>query len=590
MKQSKNSSNWLDWNDPSSWLHLLLLLGWLIIGVALRFTNLALKPASSIEIATLGFSLGHGFSHIPLDRVISASTLLSSLKFDETVSSADVVHRLMNESTHPPLYFWLTFWWTKLFLSNGELASLEIGRSLSAIFGSLAIPAIFGLSWVAFRSRLIAHLAAALIAVSPYGMYLAQEARHYTLSILWIIASLSCLIVATQHLYRRTQLPIWVGCIWILVNSLGIATHYFFSLALGAEALVILGLWVWDYRRQGQTQFSFSYWWRIAAVGLGTLVGCLVWLPAVSGIHSNELTDWIETSFDLDEIWLPIPRLITWLITMVMLLPVEGTPLAVTVISALVVLLILIWIIPALIRGWKSSFSSLIRLPLSFLGSYWLGAIIIFLLVIYGLGKDVSLAARYDFVYFPVVVVLIAVALGDRWKDSQTPKVVSTKRHLLSAEGKRVAVVLLLMGLLGSLTVVSDLGFQKSRHSDRLAAHIQATSTIPTLVAMTYETHSQLRELIALALSFERLSSQSQSLSLKQNIPQFLLVRRTNKNDKDDSFSVLSKIFSSQPKPLILWGINLKVDQEELNKLNCTQDEQFRLSNSGYKNRFYYCR
>ena len=273
MKPSKNSGDWL---------HLLLLLGWLAIGFALRFTNLAVKPASSIEIATLGFSLGHGFSQIPLDRVISASTLLSPLMFEGTVSSADVIHNLMNESTHPPLYFWLTFWWTKLFLNNGELVSLEIGRSLSAIFGSLAIPAIFGLSWVAFRSRLIAHLAAALMAVSPYGIYLAQEVRHYTLTILWVIASVTCLIVATQYIYRRSQLPIWTVCIWILVNSLGIATHYFFSLALGAEGLVVLGLWVWDYRRNTPTQFSFSYWWRIGAVGLGSLVGCLVWLPVVS--------------------------------------------------------------------------------------------------------------------------------------------------------------------------------------------------------------------------------------------------------------------------------------------------------------------
>ena len=118
MKPSKNNGDWL---------HLLLLLSWLVIGVALRFTNLAVKPASSIEIATLGFSLGHGFSQIPLDQVISTSTLLSPLKFEGTVSSADVIDRLMNESTHPPLYFWLTFWWTKLFLSNGELVSLEIG-------------------------------------------------------------------------------------------------------------------------------------------------------------------------------------------------------------------------------------------------------------------------------------------------------------------------------------------------------------------------------------------------------------------------------------------------------------------------------
>ncbi len=584
LKQSKNRSN-----NSSNWLHLLFLLGWLAIGMVLRFTNLDAKPASSIEIATIGFSLGHGFAQIPLDRVISESTLLSPLRFDAAFSSADVVNRLMAESTHPPLYFWLTFWWTKLFSSNGEVdASLEIGRSLSAIFGGLAIPAIFGLSWVAFRSRLVAHLAALLMAISPYGIYLAQEARHYTLSILWIIASLTCLMVATQCIDRRTKLPIWVGCVWVLVNSLGMATHYFFCLALGAEALVIMGLCYWDFNRKEQALFSFSYWWSIGAVGLGTLVGCLVWLPVASGISSNELTDWVQTSYDLDDIWQPIPRLIAWLITMVMLLPIEGVPTEVIVTSALVVVLFLIWLIPALIRGIKSSLNSELSLPLRVLIGYWLGAILIYLVVIYGLGKDISLAARYHFVYFPVVIVLMAVALAN-CQASQAKVLSKTKRHWFYAEGKRVAIIVLLMGFIGSLTVINNYGFQKSRHSDSLANHILATSTVPSIVTMTYETSSQLRELIALALSFERVSYQTKSLS-QSKLPQFLLVQQKDTNNQDIGFSSLTKILASQPKPLDLWGINLKVDSENLNQLNCIEDSQSQLSDSGYKNHLYHCR
>ncbi len=571
----------------------MLLVGWLVLGMALRFTNLAAKPASSIEIATMGFSLGHGFSQIPLDRVIDGSTLLSPLRFNSNISPADVLQRLMTESTHPPLYFWLTFWWTKLFTSNGELVSLSVGRSLSAILGGLAIPAIFGFSWVAFRSKLIAHLAAALMAVSPYGIYLAQEARHYTLTILWIIASLTCLMVATHCINRRTCLPIWVGCLWIVVNSLGIATHYFFSLALGAEALTIVGLLFWDFNRKERTQFSFSYWWRIGAVGLGTLVGCLVWLPVANGISSNELTDWIQTSYDLDDIWQTIPRLMAWLITMVMLLPVEGTPKVIVVISALVVLLLLIWLLPALIRGGKSSLHSELhselRLPLKILIGYWLGAIIIFLLVIYGLGKDISLAARYHFVYFPVVVVLIAVALTNLWQTPQAKAITETKRHWFYAEGKKVAIVMLLMGFIGSLTVIGNYGFQKSRRSDSLANHIQATSTVPSIVATTYETSSQLRELIALALSFERVKSQTKSLFHQPKVPQFILVQQTTAKAQDTSLATLSKMLASQPKPLDLWGINLKVDSENLSRLNCIKDSKSKLSNSGYKNRLYHC-
>ena len=282
-------------HQDSDLLHLLLLGLWLMIGMSLRFANLDAKPASSIEIATLGFSLGQGFAEIPLDRIVDIATLLSPLKFDSALDYLDVFNRLMGESTHPPLYFWLTHWWLKLFADDGQLVSLTVGRSLSAIFGGLAIPAIFGLSWVAFRSRLIAHLAAALMAVSPYGIYLAQEARHYTLTILWIIASLTCLAIATRYIEKRTRLPIGLGCLWVVINALGMATHYFFALALGAEALVVVGLCFWDFKRE-LARFSFSYWWGIIAVGMGTLVSCLVWLPVASGISSNELTDWIQTS------------------------------------------------------------------------------------------------------------------------------------------------------------------------------------------------------------------------------------------------------------------------------------------------------
>lgn len=600
MKQSKSSQH------NNAGLHLLLLVVWLILGVALRFANLGGKPASSIEIATIGFSLGHGFSQIPLDEVIDIATILSPLRLDSTISPDNVLHRLITESTHPPLYFWLTYWWTKLFTENGELVSLTVGRSLSAILGSFAIPAIFAMSWVTFcsnRYKLVAHLAAVLMAVSPYGIYLAQEARHYTLTILWIIASLSCLMVATRCLKKGISLPIWVSCFWVVVNSLGIATHYFFALALGAEALTIVWLLFWDFSGRAEKQFSFSYWWRIGAVGCGTFVGCLVWLPVAGGISSNELTSWIQTSYELDQIWQPIPRLMAWLITMVMLLPIEGIPTGGVVISVIVVLLVLIWLIPALIRGIQSSldskFDQVFRLSLQVLIGYGLGAIIIFLLVIYGLGKDVSLAARYHFVYFPVVLVLMAIALANLWQSS--PDRVSTdvksdakldvnfKCYWYYASGKKVAIVMVLMGLIGSLTVINNYGFQKSRSANRLANHILTTSVVTTIVATTYETSSQLRELIALALSFQGVNSQSQSLSDQQATPRFLLVRSATEEPEVDSWNTFREILRSQPKPLDLWGINLTVDSDDLTQLNCLKDNKLKLSNSGYKNRLYHC-
>jgi len=100
-----------------------------------------------------------------------------------------------------PVYFVLTHLWMKLF-PEGGLVTLWAARSLSAILGAASIPAIFGMGWLVF-ARLVGQIAAAMMAVSPYGIYLAQEARHYTLAILLIIASLCCLVMATRAIHRR---------------------------------------------------------------------------------------------------------------------------------------------------------------------------------------------------------------------------------------------------------------------------------------------------------------------------------------------------------------------------------------------------
>ncbi|MCV3215802.1 glycosyltransferase family 39 protein, partial [Plectonema radiosum NIES-515] len=230
--------------------HPLLLLMWLFIGIGLRLTNLTAKPPWTDEFSTLVFSLGNSFLAVPLDQAIAPDVLLQPLRSTASASINDVWTHLSTESNHPPLYFILAHWWMRLFPTQDGLVSLWGARSLSAVFGALSIPAIYALSWLTFRSRLIAHIAAAIMAVSPYGIFLAQEARHYTLAILWVIASLACLVITTRHIQNRTQLPILTALCWVVINALGIATHYFFSLTLCTEAFVLINL-AWQQLRKG---------------------------------------------------------------------------------------------------------------------------------------------------------------------------------------------------------------------------------------------------------------------------------------------------------------------------------------------------
>ncbi|WP_121968637.1 phospholipid carrier-dependent glycosyltransferase [Leptolyngbya sp. BC1307] len=87
-------------------------------------------------------------------------------------------------------------------------ASLWAARALPAVLGALAVPATYLLAWFSFRSRLIGVLCAALMVVSPFGVFLAQEARHYTLAILLVIASLCCFVLSVWALRQRAA-PSW---------------------------------------------------------------------------------------------------------------------------------------------------------------------------------------------------------------------------------------------------------------------------------------------------------------------------------------------------------------------------------------------
>ena len=561
-------------NRQNQFFSFLLVISWTILGLILRFANLDAKPASSIEIATIGYSLGHGFNAIAVDRIVSLETLLSPLRLDTSIGYGEIFTSLINQSTHPPLYFWLTRYWISLWLQNGDLVSLQVARSLSAVFGTLAIPAMFGLAKVAFRSRLVAHFAAICMAISPYGIYLAQEARHYTLTILLAIASLTCLFRTLELIQQRISVPIWLALVWVVVNALGIATHFFFTLVLAAQAIAVVVFWLFN-----RGDRPGNYLRGLYVAGFGTLAGGLVWLPIVRGISGNEMTSWIQTSYELNEILLPIARLLAWMITMVMMLPVEGTPTLVTIFSGITVLVVLIWAVPILIKHWRSLWLNCdTRSPMIILSGYLFGCLVIFLLVIYGMGKDVSLAARYHFVYFPGLILSIAVASASYCQAS----IFDSASMRLAAAKNRVVVLLLILGLLGSFTVISNFGFQKSRKSDRLAAFIQQNS-LPTLVAMTHKTHSELREMVALALSFQRLNLKNESRSIQD--PQFLLV-----SNNVDAVANLDKIIAQQPKPLALFGVNLDLGDESLQQLGCDRDKAVDLKDSGYRDRFYLCR
>ncbi|HEY9604522.1 MAG TPA: glycosyltransferase family 39 protein [Allocoleopsis sp.] len=593
------------------WFHPLLLLAWIAIGTGLRFHNLAGKPPWTDEFATMVFSLGNSYHTVPLNQAISLDTLLSPLRPNPAVGVSATIHHLITEDHHPPLYFILAHWWLQLFPASGGYISLWAARSLPALFGVASIPAIYGLSLVAFRQRLVAQLAAAMMAVSPYGIFLAQEARHYALGIIWVIASLCCLVIAMQHLKRQVLLPIGMVLGWVVVNSLGMATHYFFSLTLCAEAIVLTGFWLLGSRfapalskflpiPHSPFPIPQSHWSRIYAVAAGTLVGCLVWVPVWQSGPAEEMTQWIKNNPSSLLTWInPIfQALATW-ITMLSLLPVEASSLLLVIVSGAIMLVFFIWATPKLYRGLKVLLEqSDSRLATRVLGGFVLGAIAIFFGITYILGADITRGARYNFVYFPAVIVLVGAALAIVWNSADTPNApeLLNKEHAksnlpsrLKTGGKPAVAIVWLMGLLSGITVVNNLGYQKYYRPDLLVPAIQQTSSIPVLLATTHNTLVQTGEMMGIAWEFQHANASNASAVA----PQFLLAHQ-NQEECDGlscpAYTTLRKTLAQLPRPLDLWLINFKAPVEP-EAPNCFAEDvsQYQTSVNGYKARLYHC-
>ena len=568
--------------------HLGLLLLWMAIATLLRWTNLTSKPLWTDEFATIVFSLGHSFQSVPLDQLISAEMLLQPLQITPRMGADAVVDRLLSESNHPPLYFLLTHYWLSLFAPNQEWEAVAAVRAIAALFGVVSIPAAFGLSRLALRSWPAAHFTAVLMALSPFGLYLSQEGRHYTLPILWIIASLACLVQAARAIQAHQSISWRLGLTWVVINGLGMATHYFFGLTLCAEAITLMGFILFQYR-QGH---RFPGSGRMAGVILGTAATGLVWLPFWHQIQGSELTRWIQLGQLTGFAWLnPLAQAFASWVTMLYMLPIQAPTPWMVYPSGLVMILLMLWTLPRLYQGIQhQTWPPHGRLALQMLAGFVISAIALFLGITYGFGMDLTSAFRYNFVYFPAVILLAGAGLAGCWTGPITPTAGQYRTPLERNPVHRQRwVVLLILGcsLMGSVTVLSNLGFQKAHRPDVVVQAIQATFPAPMLIAMPYRTHGQTGAMMGIAWELQR------QLPLEYpSQPLFLLARESP--SPQGTISTLNQTLAQLSRPLNLWLLNgqhlpQKALQTTLQQQGCPIDPQIDQAADGYRYQLYPC-
>jgi uncharacterized membrane protein len=351
-------------------------------------------------------------------------------------------------------------------------------------------------------------MGAALMAVSPFGVYLSQEARHYTLPILLITLALLGLIQIQQALYSHRQLPrpvVWL--LWGVVNSIGCYVHYFFILAFIAQLLTLTGLMYW--RRRMLPRGSVL---AVMLVVSGVAVSYLPWLPVLLGSFGRSETSWLPKPENIA----PLYQTLVALLSMVIALPVEEQPLWIQVPVTLLTIGFGSWVGWQGWRGLKQICQqSETRLATFTLSCFTLCVLLQFFAIAYLLGKDITVAPRYHFVYYPAVVAMLGASLANKGLkvrklkvEGYAPGVTTTAvsnqssnlqlANLQPATQIQPSTLVLSLSLLSCVFVVCNLVFLKPFHPQQVARDMTRSQAVPIMMVVGYNNFQD----VALGLSF----------------------------------------------------------------------------------------
>jgi len=477
-------------------LNYLALVGAIAVGTILRFWHLGLKPLWLDEVITALFSLGHNYNDVPLEAVFSLERLDHIFSFNPAVSCSQIAHNLATQSTHPPLFFCLMHKWLGTPVVGVLAHGLVWMRSLPALLGVSAIAAVYYLNRVAF-SPAAGLIGAAMIAVSPFAVYLSQEARHYTLPMLLITLALLGLIQIQRDLFQRRQLRFSVWLSWAIVNSIGFYVHYFFILAFIAQVFTLVGLMYW------QRQILPRKSWLAANLAvIGVIASFIPWLPMLLGHFKSSETNWLPQPQHLTPLY---QTLASWVL-MIVALPAENQPLWIALPSGLLMVLFTAWVAWHTFKGlrllWHTPESQLSTMTL---GSFTLCVLLEFFVITYLLDKDITFVPRYHFVYYPSLVALIAASLVK----SNPPLPLLKKGGKPKARKQNFYLLFFTVSFLSCVLVVSNLVFQKPYNPQLVAQNINQEPAVPLMVVVGYQDYQDVALGLSFALALENVRSKS---------------------------------------------------------------------------------
>lgn len=238
--------------DPGDWPGALPVLVIILIGAGLRLSYL-------------------GYESLWYDEAISLA-IARSLELPQILAN-------VAQSSHPPLYYLLLRFWIRAIGVNDYLV-----RFPSAVLSLLSIPLIYQVGRSLF-DRKVGLWAALMLAVQPFQIQYAQEARMYAQLLLLTLVTL----VAFTRAIRTGNLRWW--SIYLVSSVLALYTHYFIG-------FVILSyhLFATIYRRR-DTQVWIAFL-------VADVVAVIAFLP-LTGMFVRKLNVY----------WLAVPSLVSLLTT-----------------------------------------------------------------------------------------------------------------------------------------------------------------------------------------------------------------------------------------------------------------------------------
>jgi len=452
--------------------------GIIFVGLLLRLWQLDLKPIWLDEVISSLFGLGRNYLDIPQGQVFPLATVRQIFSLNPSTTCPQIVETVSTQSVHPPLFFcWLHSWARSLdFLPLSPLWKL---RAFAVFWGCVAIAAVFLLNRSLF-SRRAGWFGAAFMAVSPFAVYLSQEARHYTLPMVLITLAL----LATYHFYvdlqnGQVRWAYWLS--WVVINSLGFYVHYFFLLAFAAQVVALaLALWWFPVGLESTARPHppKHLWAQLRQLALLSAAVCLAYLPWLSTFISHITrpeTDWmLPTGPKWAQGIAPLYQLPVGWVAMFITLPVEKQPLWLKLVFGGIMLAVFGWVLTLLVKRLRRlRHAPLVQPGIRLLGLYLLVVLAEFFVVIYVLGKDLTLVPRYNFIYFPAVCALVGVGLA-----------VSSESLQPQWKNYRFGLVVLAVATFSSALVVNDFVFQKPYYPNVVAQDVRAIAGTPNLIGV----------------------------------------------------------------------------------------------------------